>query len=56
MYPHMPMSLTDNSIQGKIEALGGKMENRVEKDTMALVSDKGRNNSCPRLSRTVSVL
>lgn len=26
--------------QGKIEALGGKMENRVEKDTMALVSDK----------------
>lgn len=28
--------------QGKIEALGGKVENKVESDTVALVSDTGR--------------
>ena len=29
--------------QGKIEALGGKVKNTVDKDTLALISDKGRN-------------
>ena len=28
--------------QGKIEALGGKVKNTVDKDTLALVSDKGK--------------
>ena len=28
--------------QGKIEALGGKVKNTVDKDTIALVSDKGK--------------
>ena len=28
--------------QGKIEALGGKVKNSVDKDTIALVSDKGK--------------
>merc|ERR1712126_644256 len=32
--------LNKEKYQGKIEALGGKVENKVEKDTMALVSDK----------------
>ena len=31
--------------QGKIEALGGKVKNTVDKDTLALISDKGRNNT-----------
>ena len=29
--------------QGKIEALGGKVKNSVDKDTIALVSDKGKD-------------
>ena len=28
--------------QGKIEALGGKVKNTVDKDTLALISDKGK--------------
>ena len=28
--------------QGKIEALGGKVKNTVDKNTIALVSDKGK--------------
>ena len=28
--------------QGKIEALGGKVTNSVHRDTIALISDKGR--------------
>ena len=28
--------------QGKIEALGGKVSNSVTKETIALISDKGR--------------
>ena len=29
--------------QGKIEALGGKVKNTVDKDTLALISDKGKD-------------
>jgi len=32
--------LNKEKLQGKIEALGGKVENKVDKNTMALVSDK----------------
>ena len=30
--------------QGKIEALGGKVKNSVDKDVIALISDKGKSN------------
>ena len=31
--------------QGKIEALGGKVTNSVHRDTIALISDKGRTDA-----------
>ena len=31
--------------QGKIEALGGKVKNSVDKDILALISDKGKKLS-----------
>lgn len=31
--------------QGKIEALGGKVTNSVHRDTIALISDKGRTDT-----------
>ena len=33
--------LNKEKYQAKIEALGGKVKNSVDKDTLALVSDKG---------------
>ena len=33
---------SDRVLQGKIEALGGSVENKVAKDTLALVSDAGK--------------
>ena len=31
--------------QGKIEALGGQVTNSVHRDTIALISDKGRTDA-----------